>query len=64
METAAQKLLTIMPLLFGLGFIAPLLLQTGLAGAAADRFGADPLWLSLALGGGWGLFATIRGRWL
>lgn len=64
METAGQKLIAIMPLLFGLGFIAPLLLQTGLAGAVAGPFGGDPLWLALAFGGGWGLLATIRGRWL
>jgi hypothetical protein len=53
-----------MPLLFGLGFIAPLITQLferALPGAAQ---GEGPLLMGLAIGGSWGAIANLRGRWL
>lgn len=53
-----------MPLLFGLGFIAPLiaqLLERAVPGAAHAQW---PLLTGLAIGGSWGALANLRGRWL
>jgi hypothetical protein len=64
----AGRLLTLvlqgMPLIFGIGFIAPLitqLLERILPGTAQAH------WLvlvGLAIGGTWGALANLRGRWL
>ncbi len=57
-------LFKVMPLLFGLGFLAPLIAQiltlTGwsLPGEIA------PLAVGLTIGGLWGGIATLTGRWL
>ena len=52
------------PLFFGLGFIAPLtatlLTRTGIG----TSFGFSSIWLGLALGAVWGLYAKFRGSWL
>ena len=53
-----------MPLIFGIGFIAPLitqLLERALPGAAQAQW---PLLAGLAIGGSWGALANLRGRWL
>lgn len=53
-----------MPLIFGLGFIAPLiaqLLQRAMPEAAQALW---PLLAGLAIGGAWGALANLRGRWL
>lgn len=53
-----------MPLIFGLGFIAPLIaqvLERALPGAAQAQW---PLLVGLAIGGSWGALANLRGRWL
>ncbi|WP_332771152.1 hypothetical protein [Phenylobacterium sp.] len=53
-----------MPLIFGLGFIAPLiaqLLERALPDAAHAQW---PLLVGLAIGGSWGAFANLKGRWL
>lgn len=53
-----------MPLMFGLGFIAPLIAQSlerALPDAGQARW---PLVVGLAIGGAWGALANLRGRWL
>lgn len=51
------------PLLFGIGFIAPLTAQI-LEGAGWPLpFGVTPLIAGLILGGLWGGYAQVRGRW-
>lgn len=53
-----------MPLIFGIGFIAPLitqLIERTLPGAAQTQW---PLLAGLAIGGTWGALANLRGRWL
>lgn len=53
-----------MPLIFGLGFIAPLiaqLLERALPEAAHAQW---PLIVGLAIGGSWGAFANLKGRWI
>jgi hypothetical protein len=64
MQGAIKKIFSIMPFLFGIGFIAPLIAQTmGVWGWDAP-WGLAPLTFGLIIGGTWGLYATIRGRWL
>lgn len=53
-----------MPLIFGIGFIAPLitqLLERSLPGAALAQW---HLLAGLAVGGSWGAFANLKGRWI
>lgn len=53
-----------MPVLFGLGFLAPLiaqLLERALPGVAQAQW---PVLVGLAIGGSWGALANLRGRWL
>lgn len=64
MEAAIKKLFEIMPFLFGIGFIAPLIAQVMIAADVAAPLDMSPLALGLAIGGIWGLIANIRGRWL
>jgi hypothetical protein len=64
MEVAIKKLFEIMPFLFGIGFIAPLISQLMTANGIVAPLNMSPLGLGLAIGGAWGLIANIRGRWL
>ncbi len=52
------------PLLFGLGFLAPLTAQIIERAGWVPPFEASPLAVGLALGGLWGLYAQIKGSWL
>ena len=54
----------VMPLLFGIGFIAPLLAQIMAAWSIDPPLGVSRIAAGLAIGGAWGLIANIRGRWL
>ncbi|MEM1149645.1 MAG: hypothetical protein AAGI03_03695 [Pseudomonadota bacterium] len=52
------------PLFFGFGFLAPLIAQSIVALGWAAPFGLSPLVFGLLLGGGYGLVAQVRGRWI
>jgi len=52
------------PLLFGIGFLAPLSAQIIQAMDWTPPFGLTPLMTGLILGGAYGLLAQIRGRWV
>ncbi len=64
METAAQKLFAVLPFLFGIGFIAPLIAQQMAYWDVAAPLGMGRIEIGLLIGGAWGAIATIRGRWL
>lgn len=64
MQRILMGVFRIMPLLFGLGFLAPLLTQIIARAGWVPPAGLSPLVLGLAVGGAWGGFATLRGRWL
>jgi hypothetical protein len=64
MTAAIRKLFSVMPFLFGIGFIAPLTAQIMVAAGISGPLGLTPLITGLALGAGWGLYAQITGRWL
>ena len=51
------------PLLFGLGFLAPLIAQS-LTLADISFAGIENLYLGLLIGGLWGLMAQLRGSWI
>ena len=64
MEGALKKLFTVMPLLFGIGFIAPLIAQTMALWHWDAPFGLTRVSFGLTIGALWGLYATLRGRWI
>lgn len=53
-----------MPLIFGIGFIAPLTTQLLERILPQTVHAQWPLLTGLAIGGVWGFVANIRGRWL
>lgn len=64
MVEVLRKIIHYMPILFGLGFIAPLTAQLMVAFGIEGPLGLTPLAVGLAFGGAWGLYAQIRGRWI
>ncbi len=59
-----RALLQGMPLIFGIGFVAPLIAQVlehAVPGATQAKW---PLVAGLAIGGSWGAIANLKGRWL
>ncbi len=52
------------PLIFGIGFLAPLIAQSMDALALSAPFGAANLAFGLAVGAVLGALATVRGRWV
>lgn len=64
MQAAVKGLFHWMPLLFGIGFLAPLIAQIMLRFDLTAPFGLTPIALGLLIGAPWGLVTVIRGRWL
>lgn len=64
MELALRKLFYVMPFLFGIGFIAPLIAQTMAYWGVAAPFGMSRIAFGLLIGAPWGLYAVLRGRWI
>ncbi len=64
MQAAMKHLFHWMPVVFGLGFIAPLIAQSMAALGIAAPFGLSRIALGLLIGGPWGLYAVLRGRWI
>jgi hypothetical protein len=62
--TLLRYLFAVGPLLFGIGFIAPLIAQSLEALALQAPMGLSPLALGLGIGASLGLIATLRGRWV
>ena len=63
-QAAVQQLFRWMPLLFGIGFIAPLVAQAMAYWDVAAPFGVSRIAFGLAIGAPWGLYAVLRGRWI
>jgi len=53
-----------LPVIFGVGFLAPVIAAGLNAGGITLPFGMEPLYLGLAIGLAWGLFAKFTGRWI
>ena len=52
------------PLLFGIGFLAPLIARSMEALSLSPPFGLPVLVFGLLVGGTLGLVANVRGRWV
>ena len=52
------------PLFFGLGFIAPLIATLVTRSGLEPSVGLSPIWLGVAVGSAWGLYAKFRGSWI
>ena len=64
MERALTVVMRFLPLAFGLGFLAPLVTAMLTMTGVTPPFGLEPGTLGLLVGGGWGLLASVSGRWL
>ena len=64
MVVVIKKIFEFGPLLFGFGFMAPLIAQSLERSAVTLPGGITPLIAGLVVGGGLGLVAQIRGRWI
>ena len=64
MQSFVEILVHYLPLLFGIGFIAPLTDQVMRATGLALPFGIPSLAAGLVLGLAWGGYATVTRRWI
>jgi len=64
MQIALKKLFAVMPFLFGIGFIAPLIAQSMTYLHWQTPLQVSGIAFGLIIGGSWGLYATFRGRWI
>ena len=64
MTAIIKRIFYLGPLIFGIGFIAPLTATIIRQAAWQPPFGVEPLLAGLFVGGAWGLYAQWRGRWL
>ncbi len=64
MQAAVRGLFSWMPLLFGIGFIAPLIAQIMQRLDIPAPAGISPILFGLLIGAPWGLLTVVRGRWL
>ena len=54
----------VMPFLFGVGFVAPLIAQMIERLRPGVAWQGWPILVGLAIGGAWGAIANLRGRWI
>lgn len=59
-----QLFFSLGPFWFGLGFVAPLLVQVAASIGVKEVVGVDAIYTALLVGGGWGALATRRGKWV
>ena len=64
MQSTIQIVAKSTPLIFGFAFLSPLLIQILEALTFTPPFGLSKTTLGLMIGGSWGIFAQIRGRWI
>ena len=64
MQSVIKAIFQFGPLLFGFGFMAPLISQVIQAMSWTAPFGLTPLITGLIIGGTLGLAAQVRGTWI
>jgi hypothetical protein len=64
MENTLKFIAASLPLIFAFAFLVPLLDQGMRALGIAAPFGLSTLVLALIVGGAWGIFAQVTGRWI
>lgn len=64
MKTTFAFILGLGPILFGIGFMAPVIAALIAALDMQPPFGVQPILVGLLIGASWGLVARWRGTWL
>lgn len=64
MQFVLKNILHFMPLIFGIGFLGPLLAQIIQMLGWHAPLGLSALALGVTIGGFWGIIAQVRGRWI
>ena len=64
MEKFIGLILKLLPLIFAFGFLVPVVMQGTIALGWAQPLGLSALTFALVVGGAWGLFAQVTGRWI
>jgi len=64
MEQGIKFIAGILPLLFAFAFLVPVIDQGLQAAGVGAPFGLSTLTFALIIGGSWGLFAQVTGRWI
>lgn len=64
MQFVLKNLIHFMPLIFGIGFLGPLIAQIIQMLGWPTPLGLSSLTLGLVIGTAWGAFAQFRGRWI
>jgi hypothetical protein len=57
-------LVKLLPLIFAFGLLVPVIAQGMDAAGLAAPFGLSSLVFAMIVAGSWGLFATLKGRWI
>ena len=64
MERLVKTIAALLPLIFAFAFLVPVIAQ-GMEALEIDApFGLSSLTFALIVGGAWGLFAQLKGRWI
>lgn len=64
MEHLLKLVVALLPMIFAFAFLVPVIDQGMQALGLAAPFGLSTLTFALIVGGGWGLLAQLRGRWI
>lgn len=64
LKAVLTRFFQLMPVWFGLGFIAPLTAQILQHSGLVPPMGLSPLVVGLVLGVSWGGLTVVRGRWI
>ena len=64
MERVLKLIAASLPLIFAFAFLVPVIDQGMQALSLAAPFGLSTLTFALIIGGAWGLFAHVTGRWV
>lgn len=64
MEKLLRGIVAAMPLMFAFAFLVPVIDQSMAALGWNAPLGLSTLGFALIVGGGWGLFAQLKGRWI
>lgn len=64
MKTVIVTVMAWLPVIFGVGFLAPVIAAALVAAGIGAPFGLAPIHVGLAIGVTWGLIAKFTGRWI
>jgi hypothetical protein len=64
LERVLRTIVWCLPLIFAFAFLVPVIDQGMQALGMSAPFGLSTLTFALVIGGAWGLFAQISGRWV